>query len=200
MNQTVTQKNRRIPWLWLLVSAGVIVIDQLTKWLCVTYLKPVDSVTLIPSFLRLTYVENRGAAFGSFTEHRWVFMVISTVAIIGVTVYLLGFCEQNRLLRCSLALVIGGGIGNMIDRIVLGYVIDFIDFCGIWAYVFNGADSAVCIGAGLMLLYVILEIVREARAAKQPTDEPSAVEAELDAEAPTEAAEAPDAPDEDDHE
>ena len=167
MNQTTTEKSRRIPWLWLLVSVGVIAIDQLTKWLCVFLLKPVGRVTLIPNFLKLTYVENRGAAFGSFTEHRWVFMVISTVAIVGVTVYLLRYCEENRLLRCALALIIGGGIGNMIDRLALGYVIDFIDFCGIWSYVFNGADSAVCIGAGLMILYVILEIVRESKAAKQ---------------------------------
>ena len=167
MNQTVNTTKRRVPWLWLLVSLGVIAIDQLTKWLCVAYLKPVGRVPLIPNFLKLTYVENRGAAFGSFTENRWVFMVISTVAIIGVTVYLLRYCEDNRLLRCALALIVGGGIGNMIDRIALGYVIDFIDFCGIWAYVFNGADSAVCIGAGLMILYVILEIIRESKAAKQ---------------------------------
>jgi signal peptidase II len=167
MNQTVNTTKRRVPWLWLLVSLGVIAVDQLTKWLCVAYLKPVGRVTLIPNFLKLTYVENRGAAFGSFTENRWVFMVISTVAIIGVTVYLLRYCEDNRLLRCALALIVGGGIGNMIDRIALGYVIDFIDFCGIWAYVFNGADSAVCIGAGLMILYVILEIIRESKAAKQ---------------------------------
>jgi signal peptidase II len=183
MNQTVNTTKRRVPWLWLLVSLGVIAVDQLTKWLCVAYLKPVGRVTLIPNFLKLTYVENRGAAFGSFTENRWVFMVISTVAIIGVTVYLLRYCEDNRLLRCALALIVGGGIGNMIDRIALGYVIDFIDFCGIWAYVFNGADSAVCIGAGLMILYVILEIIRESKAAKQES-----------------AADTEDAPTEDDHE
>jgi signal peptidase II len=110
-------------------------------------------------------------------------MVISTVAIIGVTVYLLRYCEDNRLLRCALALIVGGGIGNMIDRIALGYVIDFIDFCGIWAYVFNGADSAVCIGAGLMILYVILEIIRESKTAKQEST-----------------ANTEDAPTEDDHE
>lgn len=187
MNQSTNTTKRRAPWLWLLLSLSVIAVDQLTKWLCVTLLKPVGRVTLIPNFLKLTYVENRGAAFGSFTEHRWVFMIISTVAIVGVTVYLLRFCEDNRLLRCALALIIGGGIGNMIDRIALGYVIDFIDFCGIWAYVFNGADSAVCIGAGLMILYVIFELIRETKAAKQPTEE--------NAEARTEATEA-----EDDHE
>ena len=170
MNQNATTQSRRVPWRWLLISLAVIVVDQLTKWLCVAFLKPVERVTLIPNFLKLTYVENRGAAFGSFSEHRWVFMVVSTVAIIAVTVYLLRFCEDNRLLRTALTLIIGGGIGNMIDRIALGYVIDFIDFCGIWAYVFNGADSAVCIGAGLMILYVIMEIVKEFKAKKAPSD------------------------------
>ncbi|MBQ7337869.1 MAG: signal peptidase II [Clostridia bacterium] len=171
MNENTTKKTRRIPWLWLLLSLGVIAIDQITKWLCIAYLKGIDAVTLIPGFLRLNYVENRGAAFGSFSDNRWVFMIISTVAIIGVTVYLLGFCEENRLLRAALALIIGGGIGNMIDRIALGYVVDFIDFYGIWDYVFNGADSAVCIGAGMMLLYVVLEIVKEYKQKKQPADQ-----------------------------
>lgn len=170
MNENKPENKRRIPWQWLLLSLGVVAADQLTKWLCVTYLKARESVDLIPHFLRLTYVENRGAAFGSFADHRWVFMVISTVAVLAVTVYLLGFCEKNRLLRAALSLIIGGGIGNMIDRFVLGYVIDFIDFCGIWSYVFNGADSAVCIGAGLMLLYVILEMVRESKKQKKTAD------------------------------
>jgi signal peptidase II len=75
-------------------------------------------------------------------------------------------------MRCSLALIIGGGIGNMIDRIALGYVIDFVDFCGIWSYVFNGADSAVCIGAGMMLLYVVLELIREQKTKKQSSSSP----------------------------
>ena len=161
MDQNTNKTVRRTPWLWLLVSLGVIAIDQLTKWLCVAYLKPVGRVTLIPDFLKLTYVENRGAAFGSFTEHRWVFMLFSTVAIIAVTIYLLLFAENNRMLRWSLALIIGGGVGNMIDRVALGYVIDFLDFHAIWQYIFNIADSCVCVGAGLMVLYAILALLQE---------------------------------------
>ena len=166
MNATTTTQARRPAWIWLLVSLGVIIIDQVTKWLCVAFLKEAESVPLIRGFLHLTYVENRGAAFGSFSEHRWVFMVFSTIAIVGVTVYLLKFCENDRLLRCSLALIIGGGIGNMIDRIALGYVIDFIDFSGIRSYVFNGADSAVCVGAGMMMLACVLMMINESKAAK----------------------------------
>lgn len=156
------RKNR--PWLYLLIAAAFVVLDQFSKWLVVTYLKPVGSVTLIPNFLRLTYLENRGAAFGSFSEQRWVFMIFSTVAIVAVVVYLLRFSENSRLLRWTLALIVGGGVGNMIDRIALGYVVDFIDFCGIWSYIFNVADSCVCIGAGMMVLYCILTMRNEAKA------------------------------------
>ena len=158
------RKNR--PWLYLLIAAAFVVLDQISKWLVVVYLKPQGSVTLIPNFLKLTYLENRGAAFGSFSEQRWVFMVFSTVAIVAVSVYLLRFSENNRLLRWTLALIIGGGVGNMIDRIALGYVVDFIDFCGIWSYIFNVADSCVCIGAGMMVLHCLLSMRDEAKAQK----------------------------------
>ena len=152
------------PWLYLIVAAGFVALDQLTKWLCIWYLKARGSVTLIPGLLRLTYLENRGAAFGSLTSHRWVFMVLSTVAITVMIVYLLRYAEPNRLLRWTLALIIGGGVGNMIDRVALGYVVDMIDFYGIWPYIFNVADSCVCIGAGMMVLYFILAARAEYKA------------------------------------
>lgn len=169
-----TQSNERPargrPWLWLFISLAGVVLDQFSKWLCSTYLKPVGSITIIPGFLDFTYIENRGAAFGSFSDHRWVFMIFSTVAIVAVTVYLLRFSENSRLLRWSLALIISGGVGNMFDRVGLGYVVDFIDFHAIWQYIFNIADCFVCIGAGLMVLYCILtmrEEIKQEKAAKE---------------------------------
>ena len=162
-------------WQWLLVSLAVVILDQLTKWLCATYLKAVGSVDVIPHVLRFTYVENTGAAFGSFSDQRWVFMVLSTVAIVAVTFYLLFFSERSKWLRCALALLIGGGIGNMIDRVVLGFVIDFIDFYlfPFWVWVFNVADVAVCVGVGMFLLFYVLDIVRLAKSndADAPRDE-----------------------------
>lgn len=159
-------ERRNRPWIYLLIAAAFVVLDQFSKWLVTAYLKPVGSVTLIPNFLRLTYLENRGAAFGSLSDHRWVFMIFSSVAIVAVIVYLLRFAENSRLLRWTLALIIGGGVGNMIDRVALGYVVDFIDFCGIWSYIFNVADSCVCIGAGLLVLYTILFMRTDARKGK----------------------------------
>ena len=131
--------------------------------------KGLESVDIIPGIFRFSFVVNDGAAFGSMDEHRWIFMVLSSAAIIGILVYLFWKKPQNKLLLSSLILITGGGIGNMIDRIALGYVIDFIDFCAfpkIWMWVFNIADSCVCIGAGLLALWMILDIVREAKSEK----------------------------------
>lgn len=170
-NDQARTPSRGRPWMWLFVSLAAVVVDQVSKWLCAAYLKEVGSVNVIPGFLRFTYLENTGAAFGSFTDQRWIFMTFSTVAIVAVTAYLLVLAEQNRLLRWSLALIIGGGVGNMIDRVGLGYVIDFIDFHAIWQYIFNIADCCVCIGAGLMVLYSVLTLRAEMKQAENKTND-----------------------------
>lgn len=140
-----------------------ILLDQLTKWLAVEFLKPVKSIPLIPEVLHLTYVENRGMAFGMFADNRWIFMLTSTLMITVFLAYLyLGMCE-NTLYAVSMAMVVSGGIGNMIDRIALGYVVDFIDFTLIDFAVFNGADSFVCVGAGLLILALLLDIIKESK-------------------------------------
>jgi len=142
---------------WLILTAAVVGIDQITKYLAVRFLQPIDTKPLIFDVLHLTYLENTGAAFGMLKNHRWIFMVTSTVAIIGVLVFMIGWYRKyyHPVLYTALALIAGGGIGNMIDRIALGYVVDFIDFRLIHFAVFNGADSFVCVGAGLVVLYVL---------------------------------------------
>ena len=148
------------------IIAGIIGIDQLTKWLAVVYLQGEPSVPLWREVLHFTYVENRGMAFGMLANHRWVFMVFSTVAIIALTVYLFRFRPEGRWMQISMAFIIGGGIGNMIDRIFLGYVIDFIDFTLIDFAVFNVADSFVCVGAGMMIVALVIDLVREIKLEK----------------------------------
>ena len=150
--------------LWILVIIGIITLDQVSKLLALAFLRGGDSVVIINKVLRFTYVENRGAAFGMLDDKRWVFMILSTVGIIAMAVFLFKFAKGDKLLSCALAFVIGGGIGNMIDRTFLGFVVDFIDFYAFpnaWVWVFNIADSFVCIGAGLILLYVLLDGVKE---------------------------------------
>ena len=148
---------------------GIVFFDQLSKWLVVIFLKGNESAVIIENIFQFTYLENRGAAFGMLADHRWVFLIISTVALIGITVYMFKWRPDSKLVYVSIAFIVGGGIGNMIDRIWLGYVIDFIDFCAfpkIWSYVFNVADSFVCIGAGLLILYMILSTSKEIKKEK----------------------------------
>lgn len=157
--------------MWIIVTLavifGVVAADQVSKLLVLHFLYE-DKVTLIPGVLDFTYVENRGMAFGLLADHRWVFMLFSTVGIALIAFYLFRFVK-SKLGRVALALVVGGGIGNMIDRIAYGFVVDFIDFCAFdfWKWVFNIADAAVCVGAGLFILQLILEIVAESKKSKQ---------------------------------
>ena len=151
--------------LYSAIIVGGIIIDQLTKWLSVAFLKVEGSVPIIKSVIHLTYVENTGAAFGILKNHRWVFILISIITIIGFSAYLYLGHSENRLYAVSIAMIISGGIGNMIDRLALGYVVDFIDFRLINFAVFNGADSFVCVGAGLLILVLILDIKNEMKKA-----------------------------------
>ena len=170
-----------------------VVLDQVTKYAVVANLALGESVDLIPGVLRFTYVQNDGAAFGSLSDARWVFMILSTVFIVAILGYLFWKKPQNKLLLSALILITGGGIGNMVDRIMLGYVIDFIDFCAfpkIWMWVFNVADSFVCVGAGLLALWMILDTVREYKSekAKKAAAAEGAVEEEVTEEENTEEA------------
>lgn len=133
--------------------------DQLTKRLAVAALYPNKSISLIDGILRFSYVENKGAVFGSLSDHRWVFLILSSLLIVAMLGYTVWKRPKGRLLCLSLGLLIGGGIGNMIDRIYLGYVIDFIDFCAfpsLWKWVFNAADTFVCIGTALLMLWILI--------------------------------------------
>ena len=144
--------------LFFLVTAGVILLDQVTKILALQYLAPAGSYPLWENVLHLTYVENTGAAFGMLQDHRWVFLVISTVALSGMIVYMFLNKTKHPLETTAVAFIVGGGIGNMIDRLTRGFVVDFVDVKCIphWNYIFNVADIFVCVGCGLFILYVLL--------------------------------------------
>ena len=157
--------------IWFAVIIVTVFLDQLTKYLTVLHLKPIDTYPIIEDVFHLTYVENTGAAFGMMKDARWVFMVTSTVAIIGILGYMIRrvYVKKEKIPvmeALSLSLIVGGGIGNMIDRTVLGYVVDMIDCRFINFAVFNVADSFVCVGAGLMVLYLIVLTVKEYKTEK----------------------------------
>ncbi|MGM9636926.1 MAG: signal peptidase II [Eubacteriales bacterium] len=158
------------------VILAVVGLDQLTKLLVASHMELHESITLIPGVLRLTYITNPAAAMGLFGNCRWLFMILSPVAVIAILIYLFRAKKVGGLYTAALSMIAGGGVGNMIDRTFygeqLGYgeVIDFVDFCAfpkIWTYIFNIADAFVCIGAGLFLLAVILDAVRESREKKK---------------------------------
>lgn len=156
---------------WLMIIAGVVFLDQLTKWLTVINLDLYETFPIIEDVLHFTYVRNTGAAFSMFSEpdQRWIFMTISTVAIIAMLVFLWKFRKESVWLNISLCFIIGGGIGNMIDRCVLKYVVDFIDVRLINFAIFNVADSFVCVGVALFAFLIMKEEInryRQERAAK----------------------------------
>ena len=162
---------------WILIIAGVVLLDQLSKLLVVEFLSRETPFVIIEGILRFKYSENRGAAFGSFDEQRWVFMVASIVGIIGMSIYLFKFSPKSKLACTALSMIIGGGIGNMIDRTLRTgeiyegekVVVDFIDFYAfpeLWNAIFNVADSFVCVGAGLLILWCIISTVQETKAEK----------------------------------
>ena len=166
----------------LLIIASV-VLDQVSKYLVVANMELGQSIDVIPGMFRFTYIHNYGAAFGSMANARWIFMIFSTLAIVAILVFIFWKKPQSKLLLSALILVAGGGIGNMIDRIWLGYVIDFIDFCAfpkLWMWVFNVADACVCVGAGILLLWMILDIIKDEKAKKIATDVPVVEEADED--------------------
>ena len=142
-------------WLWL--SAFVIVVDQITKRVVDTSMQLHQSIELAP-FFQLTYLRNQGAAFsflsGAGGWQRWFFIILAVVASAFITVWLRKLDPRQRREAVAWSLVLGGALGNLIDRILYGYVIDFLDvYYGDWHWpAFNVADSAITVGVVLLLL------------------------------------------------
>ena len=141
----------------IIIIAAVLIADQATKYLALTLLAPIRSFPLIDGIFELHFVKNRGAAWGMLADNRWVFMTVSVVAIIIMFIYLFISKDRTPLFTISLSLILGGGIGNMIDRLFYedGAVVDFLYFKLIDFPVFNLADCAVSIGAILLIYYLM---------------------------------------------
>ncbi len=144
-----------LKWLWL--SLIVLILDQWSKIAIDRSMHLYESIAIIPGF-NLTYVHNTGAAFSFLSEaggwQRWFFAAMAFVISVALTLWLYRLKKYETLLACALALVLGGAIGNLIDRLAYGYVIDFLDVfyqSQHWP-AFNIADSAISIGVFLMLL------------------------------------------------
>lgn len=155
-------------WLWL--AGLVIVADQITKQLVVRRLELFDSVTVLP-ILNVTRMHNTGAAFSMLSSAApWFFVLLSAVVSLVILIWLRRNPHGERLVAVSLALILGGALGNAIDRATRGHVIDFIDVHAAgWHWpAFNVADSAICIGAACMIIDAVF---RNRSRAGDKTDE-----------------------------
>ena len=140
--------------LYILIIIGLIAIDQISKYLAVNYLANIGSIPIIKNMFHLTYVENRGAAFGMFQNNQIIFIVVAIAACV-FGLYYLYKKDLNILGKSAIILIISGALGNLIDRIRLGFVVDYFDFRVIWDYVFNVADVFVVVGTILLCVYII---------------------------------------------
>lgn len=139
---------------YYLIALVIIGIDQLTKWLVVKHMTLHESITIIHNFFYLTSHRNKGAAWGILQNQLIFFYIITVIVVIGVIYYLHKYGKDHKLLAISLSFILGGAIGNFIDRLFRKEVVDFLDFI-IFGYdypIFNIADSALVIGVGLFLI------------------------------------------------
>ena len=142
--------------------------DQVFKLLTVKYLLPIGSFPLLEGIIRLNYIENSGAAFGSFNNSTFV-LIIATSIIMLVGLYFIFIKPfDNLFYYVTAVMIISGGLGNLIDRVFRGYVIDYIEVLFVKFAVFNFADMLVTVGCFLLAFYLVYEIVKDFK--KKPED------------------------------
>lgn len=161
---------------YFVVAFFVMLIDQITKWLVVKKMYLGQSIPLIEGFFYLTSHRNAGAAFGILQGQRLFFILITIIVIIGL-VYFLAKGNQKPLVSWALALILGGAIGNFIDRVSTGEVVDFFDVkinLGFFYYdypIFNVADSALVVGVLIILVDTLIDSLKERKTKKLDAEE-----------------------------
>lgn len=143
---------------FIIALAGVI-LDQLSKYMAVHFLQGTDGIDLIPGVFRLTYLENRGAAFGVLQGQQWFFYIITAVILVVVVLAYVRIPAGRKFLPLQICAVfiVSGALGNLIDRVRLGYVVDFFYFELIDFPVFNVADIFICVGGALFVIYFMFQ-------------------------------------------
>lgn len=143
-----------MPYISLIIGAVLVGIDQLIKFFVSVYLQPVGKVNVIGDIFKLTYVENRGVAFGMFSDMRWVFVVLTVALLAIIIIYMFKKKPQGKFFYICSALIIGGGVGNLIDRVFYGYVIDYLSL-SFFPPVCNFADYCITAGTVLLMVYLL---------------------------------------------
>lgn len=156
----------------LLCSLGVIIADRITKLIVSDIGPSLNGEDIIPYLLEYYYLHNTGAGMGTLSDAGWFLIPVTVIAIIlGVIALFSKWAKESHLFTWSVALVVGGGVGNLIDRIFLGYVTDFMLFpVSFFPFSFNVADVAVTLGGGLLILYLFLDIINSKKKEKENTN------------------------------
>jgi signal peptidase II len=147
--------------LWTIIIIASVLLDQITKMIVVKTMPLYHSIPLIDGVFSFTHIRNMGAAWGMFSDNRWVFIAATAIALIVLPLLLYKYRKLHFVFGLALSLIIGGAAGNMIDRVFLGYVVDFLEFTFISFPVFNVADCGVVIGTGLLIVYFIIGTIKE---------------------------------------
>jgi len=158
--------------LYYMIALIVFVLDQVSKWLIVSHLSLYESRSVIGEFFQITSHRNKGAAFGILQNQRWFFIVVTVIVVIGIIWYLRKTTrEGRRLLPFALGLLLGGALGNFVDRALFGQVVDFLQFRFQFSWfgkdidytypIFNLADSAIVLGVCLIFVDALLSWLKE---------------------------------------
>lgn len=160
-----------MPFISLIIGAVLVIIDQIIKYFVSVYLQPVGSVSVIDNLFSLTYVENKGVAFGMFSDMRWVFVALTSVLLAITIFYMFKKRPKGKFFYVCAALIIGGGIGNLIDRIFYGYVIDYLSF-SFFPPVCNFADYCITAGTIMLVIYLLFfsDVLDSSKKAKIKND------------------------------
>lgn len=151
-----------MPFIALAAGAVLAAIDQIIKYFIITDLKPVGTVNVLGDVFKLTYVENKGVAFGMFQGMQWIFIVLTAVLLGAIIFYMFKKRPQSKFFYVTVALIVGGGIGNLIDRVAYNYVVDYLSF-SFFPPVCNFADYCITVGVVLLAVYLLFFSEKEKR-------------------------------------
>ena len=155
---------------YYIIAILALFIDQVTKWAVATYMTMGQSIPLIAGVFHLTSHRNRGAAFGILQNQRLFFIVVTSVVVVGILVYLRKIYREQKLLSYGLAFILGGALGNFLDRTVKGEVVDMLDFRLINYPIFNLADSFIVTGVMLVMIDTIIASKKDKKASPSLTE------------------------------
>ena len=139
--------------IYIILISILIGLDQISKQMIVNRFSLGETFPIVEEFFHLTYVSNKGVAFGLFQGKIQIISVFTIIAVIGIAIYSLKYLNKSsKIEKMAYAFIFSGAIGNMLDRLIRGYVVDMLDFQGIWIYIFNLADVWINIGLFLIII------------------------------------------------